>query len=75
MVRHTLLEGVHGKQTREHALVVAVEDTTEASKGGNSQDLPVLHQGPGTGGAHELLASLQRGIVDAGRGDYSSAHC
>jgi hypothetical protein len=62
--RLTSLEGIHGQDTREHALVVTIQNTTDASKQGNAEHLPVFHQRHRAGRAHHALPPLERGIVD-----------
>jgi hypothetical protein len=69
----TFFEGWHGKYTRKHALVVTIENTTNASKGSNPKDGEVRDQGTSTTGSHESLSTVQGRIVD-GSSFYCSAH-
>lgn len=64
--RLTLLKRGHREHTREHALVVSVENAANASKGSNRKDPRVFDQRSGPRGAHQGLASMQSSIVDGG---------
>lgn len=74
-VRLTATERRHGQDTREHALVVTVQHTTDAGEERDAKDAEILEQGRGTALAHHGLPLLQRGIVErAGVTAASSAH-
>ncbi len=68
----TQLESRHVQDGREHALVVAMQHTTNASKGSDVEDSEVLEQGSRLTGAHESLAPAQGGIIDP-RADIAAA--
>src|SRR5690606_34607100 len=59
----TQFKGRHGQDAREHPLIVAVQDSADARKGGDAKDLEVLEQGARTTGSHEGLAALERRVV------------
>ena len=73
-MERTVPEGAHGEQAREHALVVAVEHTADAGKGRDAQHLPILQQSARARSSHELLATLERGIVEGAAVITASGH-
>jgi len=68
------LESRHGEDTREHALIVAVEDTTNAGERRDPEDLEVLPQRGWPALAHQGLALVKGGIIDARHAGVGSTH-
>ena len=73
--RLTLLERGHGKNAREHALVVTIQNTANTGKGSQAEDAEILDQSASSTGAHEGLATMQRRIIDGGAAVGVRAHC
>jgi hypothetical protein len=63
---HTPCEGRHGQNARKHALVVSIEDTAQAGKQRNAEDLKVLDQSRRATLAHQSLTPFERGIKASG---------
>jgi hypothetical protein len=63
----------HSQDTREHALIISIKDTSQAGEQGNPEDLEVLDQSSRTTLAHQGLTPLKRGIK-AGRCCSTTAH-
>jgi hypothetical protein len=53
----TLSKGRHSQDTTKHALVVAIEDTSQASEQGDAEDFEILDQSARATGAHEGFTS------------------
>jgi len=64
VIAHVVLEVGHGKDTREDTLVVAIEQTAQAGKAGNTKDLRVPHEGHGSCGTLQSHTGLQSAIVE-----------
>jgi hypothetical protein len=55
-------------------LIVTVKESSNSGEESDAEDLKVLHEGSGTATAHESLAPLQGGIVEAAMISSSCTH-
>ena len=69
----TFLEGWHGEHTREHSLVVPIENTADTGEAGNGEDSEILDKCSRTTLPHHGLTPLKSGIVKAGGASAASA--
>lgn len=60
----TLLESRHGEDTREHALVVTVQNSTDTGERGDGEHTKVLHEGASATRSHQRLTTVQDCIVN-----------
>ena len=63
-VAHTLVEVIHGQNSRKNTLVVTVEETTETSEACNTEDFGIADDGHGSSSTLQLLTALQSGRVE-----------
>jgi hypothetical protein len=62
-----VVEGLHGQDTTEHALVVSIEKTTNTGETSYTKDSQILQDGLWPSFARELESVLQSRIRELGR--------
>ena len=55
-------------------LIVAIEKSSNCGEKSNTEHLEVLHESAGAATAHESLAALQGGVVEAAMINCSATH-
>lgn len=64
----TIHEVVHGQDAGEDTLIVAIEQTTDTSEQGDTEDFGILDQGIWSAVAHQGLPAIEGDIEGANRG-------